>query len=111
MISNKELQEQINEELQERRQSDIIPCDKYLKNNIFKQMDHIEEEFDEVSGASMDYIIYEDEKNKSHLVEELIDLQTSCETMLAILLPDKSDRILARKQVIEKNRVRGYYDK
>lgn len=94
-------------ELKERRESDLRPADKFVDpNNICQQMAHIKSE---VKEAYHEYCNLSEE-NECDLVEELIDIQMSCETMLADLGLDEQRRREARKRVIEKNRARGYYN-
>lgn len=100
------------QELKNRRESDLRPCDKFLKAYSNEQFSHIEQEFKEVKYALHDvYSVGEhiNGKEKEHLAEELVDLQMSCETMLAILGLGEQQRRDVRKKVIEKNRKRGYY--
>lgn len=104
------------QELKERRESDIIPAIKYLNKPMYDLIVKVIEECDEVIEAADDdeMDLYLEEGNIEafkHTIEELIDTQMACETVLTKILPDPKDRWKARRQVIEKNRVRGYYDK
>lgn len=98
-------------ELQQRRESDLRPADKYLGNSISRQMNHIESEFLEVKEDYSNLIVEFDEHppKQEKLAEELVDLQMSCETMLAILGLNEQQRMDARRKVVEKNEDRGYY--
>jgi len=93
---------------------DIKPCTKFLNAMPREQMKHIAEEFQEV--ADQFYYIWQfpsDPKPLGYdeaiaqLAEEIVDLQTACETMLAIM---KVDVDVARRRVIDKNMARGYYN-
>lgn len=97
------------QELKQRRKYDLRPADKFLGNSRLEQYMHIDSELKEVRTAMNDYALeYTD--TLDNLIEELIDLQMSCETMLAILGLDEQQRREARSRVIEKNRLRGYYE-
>ncbi|WP_455577082.1 hypothetical protein [Anaerosinus sp.] len=91
-------------ELKEHRESSLRPATKFLANTIGQQLSHIHQEFKEVE-LELGYGCLGIDK----AVEELIDLQTACETMLAILGLDEKQRMQARRKVIEKNQARGYY--
>lgn len=96
-------------ELKQRRESDLRPADKYLTNTPYEQFDHLKSEMIEVWDEVKTYddtLLLVDEKK---LTEELIDLQMSAETMLAILGLNEQQRREARRKVIEKNEARGYY--
>lgn len=83
--------------------SELRVATKFLKNNFIQQYEHLFSELNEVVGAYLD-------GNMDAVAEETVDLQMSCETMLAILGLDKKQRLETRKKVIEKNERRGYYD-
>lgn len=117
------------QEFKARRESELLPATKFLSNTLDEQMVHIAEEYAEVYKAFETYVnnnvlsseddiedeamyevfAHEDAAAKDRLAEELVDLQTSAETMLALLGLNYFDRLAVRKQVIEKNRARGYY--
>lgn len=88
----------------------LKPATKFLNNTLDEQFIHIRQEFDEVREAKNDYKENPSQENKEHLIEELIDLQTGCETLLAILGLKTIERAMAQAQVMEKNRERGYYE-
>lgn len=92
-------------ELKERRETELRPATKFLSCGIGKQLNKIQEEFKEVESE----LAYE-RFNKDNAIEELVDLQTACETMLAILGLDEADRADMRRRVIAKNAARGYYE-
>ena len=96
-------------ELKERRESSLRPATKFVKSTLFQHNDKLIEEFDEVQSAFYDYTEDSLEKDKEHLIEEIIDLQFAAETWLAGLGLDESQRRQARRKVIEKNQARGYY--
>ena len=91
-------------ELRDRRESELRPATKFLGNSIHEQMSHLLSEFDEVM-VEYGWTI----TNEQRFAEELIDLQMSCETMLAILDLNEQQRNEARRKVIAKNTERGYY--
>lgn len=93
------------QELKERRESSLRPATKFLTNTIGQQLSHIHQEFKEVE-LELGYGCLGIDK----AVEELIDLQTACETMLDILGLGEIQRMEARRKVIKKNQARGYYD-
>ena len=94
----------ILQELKQRRESALRPATKYLGTTLREQFESIKREVKEVEMAMM----YND--TDDHLLEELVDVQTACETMMAIIGADESARNEVRRQVIEKNRRRGYYE-
>lgn len=95
-------------ELKERRESSLRPATKFVnENSMFIQMNQISQEFREVTREVA--AIFNEAGNCENLIMELVDLQTACETMLAILGLDESQRQEARRKVIAKNQSRGYY--
>jgi hypothetical protein len=97
-------------ELKQRRESDLRPADKFLGAKEFEQYAHVFSEFEEFKISFLHYWMNKCDDEKLHTIEELIDLQMSCETMIAILGLDEQQRREARCKVIEKNRARGYYE-
>jgi hypothetical protein len=97
------------QELKERRESELRPADMFLINGKYQQFKHIRSEFCEFAESFMHYWGNSADAEKPHTIEELIDLQMSCETMLAMLGLDKQQRREARKKVVAKNAARGYY--
>ena len=93
------------EELKERRECELRPATKFLSNTIGEQLTQIQQEFKEIE-AELRYEHF----NKDRAIEELVDLQTACETMLVILGLDENQRMEARRKVIQKNMKRGYYN-
>jgi hypothetical protein len=79
----------------------LRPADKFLGNTAYGQFIKISSELKEL----------EDANDAEEVIEETIDLQMSCETLLAILGLDEQQRREARRKVIEKNDARGYYRK
>lgn len=96
-------------ELKERRESSLRPATKFVKSTLFQHNDKLIEEFNEVQAAFYDYTENSLEKDKEHLIEEIVDLQFAAETKLAGLGLDEKQRMQARRKVIEKNQSRGYY--
>lgn len=87
----------------------IIPVK--TNNTTEEQLNKIYEEMSEVMEA---YKIYLERRTESlslkHLAEEVIDVQTACETLLVILGLNAHERDNMRKFVFAKNNARGYYD-
>jgi hypothetical protein len=98
-------------ELKQRRESELRQADKFLGASLNAQMYHVKSEFEECIEAYGNLIVEFDycPSKQERLIEELVDLQMSCCTMLAILGLDEQQRMEARRKVIEKNRARGYY--
>lgn len=116
------------QELKARRESDLRPATKFLTATLDEQMVSLTEEYAEVYKAFENYtnnvvtdvsevedeamyevFAAEDAAIKDQLAEELVDLQTTCETMLAIMGLSEQQRREVRQKVIEKNLNRGYY--
>jgi len=95
--------------------SELRPTTKFLNNSEYEQFRHLESEFHEVKREfhnRIDYKLYKEglsELARHHLTIELVDLQMSAETMLAILGLDEQKRGELRLKVIAKNEARGYY--
>lgn len=98
------------QELLDRVTSDVRPADKYLTSSIGAQWNHILTENNEEQVALCEYQISMNDETRTALAMELVDGQMSRETMLAILGYDAHGRREIRRRVIEKNRVRGYYE-
>lgn len=77
-----------------------------LKNQLAK----IREEYSEVEILVLARELGNNGITSTDIAEELVDLQTACETMLAMLGFDGVERNAVRLNVIEKNRKRGYYN-
>lgn len=77
-----------------------------LKNQLAK----IREEYSEVEILVLAQELGNNDITSTDIAEELVDLQTACETMLAMLGFDGVERNTVRLNVIEKNRKRGYYN-
>lgn len=92
--------EGLKQQLQQIKESNLRPADKYLKNLPNEQFRHMDSELREI----------EDADDVDHVIEEVVDLQMSCETMLAVLGLNEKQRREARLKVIEKNEKRGYYN-
>ena len=91
------------QELQDRRSSDLRPCDKFLNKKAWEQFDHIVSELVEVDEEFMSF-------NEERIAEEVVDVQMSCETLLAIIGLDEQQRRDMRRKVIAKNEARQYYE-
>lgn len=90
------------EELKLSRESELRPATRFVDCNLEDHIAKIQEEFFEVMYATWSM-------KKENLVEELVDLQMTCETALAGLGLDNQKRMEARRNVIQKNQERGYY--
>jgi hypothetical protein len=102
-------------ELKDRRETELKPATKFLGNTTDKQFAHIRSELIEAWEIIELLCIFPKTADNygervQEAAEELIDLQMTCCTMLAILGLDESQRREARRKVIEKNRSRGYYE-
>jgi len=98
-------------ELKQRREADLRPADKFLSATVNKQYEHIVSEIGEASVELVKVVDFDLIDEIPRAVEELIDVQMSCETMIAILGLNEQQRREARCKVIEKNEARGYYRK
>lgn len=94
---------------------ELKACTKFLKNTVFQQMVAIGKEFQEAHYAYLglhDSLSNPDsngyEAYKNELAEELVDLQTACQTLL-VMLGVNLDQV--RHDVIVKNAARGYYER
>ena len=82
----------------------IIPCRRFAKQSLFRQLLKIGSELWEVFKAYLS-------GDKEHLKEELADLATSCITTLDCQLGMTDEEIEQLFDgVNEKNRARGYHD-
>jgi len=99
------------QELAEYRQSELRPAVKFLTNTLEQQLQHIEQEFNEVKEALHKYRINPMPKEWDNITEELTDLKTSCETMLAIMGMDAAGRRAEVRKVNAKNERRKYFDR
>ncbi len=94
-------------DLKTRYQSDLRPAYKYLGNSPGKQLVHVLSEVVEVSVEFLKYRF----RRRNKLAEEIVDLQMSCETLLAIIgVYWSADRNYLRRMVIAKNEARHYYE-
>lgn len=88
----------------------IKPCTAFASNSPIKQLQHIKQEFNEVMQAWNDWQFRDGgEQAKMHFAEELVDLQTTCETMMLVIGLDGLRRNELRKLVFYKNWKRNYY--
>lgn len=100
-------------ELKQRRECELRPATKFVGVTLFQHNDHNDkfiEEFEEVQAAFYDYTEDSLEKDKEHLIEEIIDVQLTGETWLAGLGLNETDRMKARQKKMSENKARGYYD-
>ncbi len=102
------------QELKQRRESDLRPATKFLGQNFGQLIGKVCSECDEVIEAwddDFDQCLERLPKEAyNDILMELVDVQMACETALTKILPDQADRDEARRQVIEKNAKRGYYE-
>ena len=92
-------------------ESSLRPATKYLNATPDQQFVHVCSEVEEVRTEWEKFVMYrKDGFFNEKLAEELVDLQMSAETMLAVLGLDERDREGVRKMVIAKNAARGYYN-
>jgi len=104
-------------ELKDRRESDLIPVTKFTQgmhtlNAISKQFAHVKSEVDEAQHEINSLLACRRFYSRPEYLAalELIDIQTSCESLLHLLGYQEHGRRELRKQVIAKNAERGYYD-
>lgn len=97
-------------ELRDRRESALRPATRFLGNDIHQQWTHIISEILEANEELRRHTVNDDTAAIKRMAGELIDIQMSCETMLAIIGLNESQRNDARRRVIAKNESRGYYD-
>lgn len=98
------------QELKKRRESELRPADKFLGSTVAAQWEHFTSELEETIIELSKWLDKGIEESFDRSVEEIIDMQMSLETLLAILGLDEQQRMDARCKVIEKNRLRGYYE-
>ena len=84
---------------------ELKPATKFVGQlSLTEQIAAIHSEYLEVMSA-----VIHNEGNK-RIAEELADVQQACETAMAILGLDESERQMVRKRVLSKNASRGYYN-
>jgi len=90
------------QELGQLRRSQMQPAVKYLGVTAEEQYEHLRSEIIEVDREWW-------KKDFPKMIEEIIDLQFSCQTMLEGPLKQTKSQIAdAIQKVVEKNRVRDY---
>ena len=90
--------------------SSLRPANKFLSNTPGQQWSHIVSEISEAQEVlCFDYLPAKSPTALAMLADEIVDIQMSCETLLAILGLDEQQRNDARRRVIAKNKARGYY--
>lgn len=94
---------------------DVIPATAFINNSADKQWDKILSENEEELEARSEYLWYSrhaiaPEMQRRAYAMELIDGQMARETELARLGYSYEERHQLRREVVEKNRVRGYYN-
>jgi vacuolar-type H+-ATPase subunit I/STV1 len=97
-------------ELKQRRESELRPADKFLGATANEQWEHLVSEVGESTNELVKVIDFSLKDAIPRAVEEIIDIQMSCETLIAILGLDEQQRMEARRKVVEKNRARHYYN-
>jgi len=107
------------EELQQLRKSQLKPATKFLGNSIEDQFYHIITELDESRtevyrlSRQIKLNSYKKDQTKLRALDELNDLQISCETLKAIIEPDENKRDESMIKTIQKNTNReggSYYE-
>jgi len=89
---------------------DIRPANKFLSNSPLKQRLHMTSELWEVWRAWVIYKLNPSHTTRWFLASEIIDLQSSGQTMLGgPLRLDKGYIVDCRDYVVYKNNIRGYY--
>lgn len=92
----------------------LQPCTKFKSYGKERQLKKIHEEVKEVNKAYARYkASYKGDREKgqnivANLAEELVDLQTACETMMYILGYSEIERDVMRRRVNLKNVKREY---
>jgi hypothetical protein len=89
----------------------LRPATKFLTNSPAKQLRHVLSELFEVIWAFIIWKITKNSHDAYMLALELVDLQMSCETLLAIIGYKEKDRVWLRDVVVRGNQQRGYYDR
>ncbi len=101
-----QFREKINKEFE------IKPAVKFFNNSQFKQLCHMTSELWECWKAWLKLKFYDSDENEEELACELIDLQTSTQTMLEGPLNYTNWYIKKlRSKVVQKNRARNYHVK
>ena len=88
----------------------LKPATVFLKNDYLTQLRKIKSELDEAQEAIAIFQATGDAASLHDAGLECVDVQTAAETLLAILGFDGQQRTELRRECIEKNRRRGYYD-
>ena len=95
-------------EFDELHASDLRPATKFLSLPMNEHMGKVIEEISEVLEAYPRYL--DDPREGPHLAEEIVDSQMALETLFTKLGYDIQARRLKRRQVIQKNTRRKYYE-
>lgn len=82
---------------------ELQPAKRFMGLSFPDQLKKINDEYQEVISA------YMDKEGKERIAEELVDMQEAIETALAILGLTEEQRKEARRNVVMKNSMRGYY--
>lgn len=82
---------------------ELQPATRFMGLSFPDQLKKIHDEYQEVISA------YMDKEGKERIAEELVDMQEAIETALAILGLTEEQRKEARRNVVMKNSMRGYY--
>ena len=82
---------------------ELQPATRFMSLSFPDQLKKIHDEYQEVISA------YMDKEGKERIAEELVDMQEAVETALAILGLTEEQRKEARRNVVMKNSMRGYY--
>jgi hypothetical protein len=87
----------------EPEEKELKPATRFLGLSFPDQLKKIHDEYQEVISA------YMDKEGRERIAEELVDMQEAIETALAILGLSEEQRKEARRNVVMKNSMRGYY--
>jgi flagellar biosynthesis/type III secretory pathway protein FliH len=82
---------------------ELKPATRFIGLSFPDQLKKIHDEYQEVISA------YMDKEGRARIAEELVDMQEAIETALAILGLSEEQRKEARRNVVMKNSMRGYY--
>lgn len=88
---------------QEKDEPELLPAVRFLGQPIKKLYAKVYEELDEAAQA------FDDGERLERKVEEIVDIQLACETLLAKYGLNAEQRRAARRKKIDFNRKRGYY--
>ena len=77
---------------------------------LLRQLEKVREEYAEVELLVLSKELGKHNITALNIAEELIDLQTACETMLYMLGLTEAELNTMREYVVLKNKTRGYFN-